>query len=71
MMTKRMTKRSSQAGSGQGRRGPVRGGYKVLAPLLKPGSLWTCGPSPSPTATPGVSNWPHILALIFKPTSKM
>ena len=31
-----MTKRSSPAGSGQGRRGPVREGYKVVALLLKP-----------------------------------
>ena len=33
--SRRMTKRSSPAGSGRGRRGPVREGYKVLAPLLK------------------------------------
>ena len=32
----RMTKRSSPAGSGRGRRGPVREGYKVVALLLKP-----------------------------------
>ena len=31
-----MTKRSSLAGSGHGRRGPVREGYKVVAFLLKP-----------------------------------
>ena len=31
-----MTKRSSPAGSGQGRRGAVREGYKVVALLLKP-----------------------------------
>ena len=31
-----MTKRSSPAGSGQGRRGPVREGYKIVALLLKP-----------------------------------
>ena len=31
-----MTKRSSPAGSGQGRRGPVKEGYKVVALLLKP-----------------------------------
>ena len=30
-----MTKRSSLAGSGRGRRGPVREGYKVVALLLK------------------------------------
>ena len=32
----RMTKWSSPAGSGRGRRGPVREGYKVVALLLKP-----------------------------------
>ena len=31
-----MTKRSSPAVSGRGRRGPVREGYKVVALLLKP-----------------------------------
>ena len=31
-----MTKRSSPAGSGRGRRGPVREGYKVVVILLKP-----------------------------------
>ena len=31
-----MTNRSSPAGSGRGRRGPVREGYKVIAFLLKP-----------------------------------
>ena len=31
-----MTKRSSPAGSGRGRRGPLREGYKVVALLLKP-----------------------------------
>ena len=31
-----MTKRNSPAGSGRGRRGPVREGYKVVAILLKP-----------------------------------
>ena len=34
--SRRMTKRRSPAGSGQGRRGPVREGYKVKALLLKP-----------------------------------
>ena len=34
--TRHMTKRSSPAGSGQGRRGPVRESYKVVALLLKP-----------------------------------
>ena len=34
--SRRMTKRSNPAGSGRGRRGPVREGYKVVALLLKP-----------------------------------
>ena len=34
--SRRMTKRSSPTGSGRGRRGPVREGYKVVALLLKP-----------------------------------
>ena len=34
--SRRMTKRSSPAGSGRGRRGPVREGYKVVALLLMP-----------------------------------
>ena len=34
--SRRMTKQSSSAGSGRGRRGPVREGYKVVALLLKP-----------------------------------
>ena len=34
--SRRMTKRSSPAGSSRGRRGPVREGYKVVALLLKP-----------------------------------
>ena len=34
--SRRMTKRSSPAGSGRGRRVPVREGYKVVALLLKP-----------------------------------
>ena len=34
--SRRMTKRSSPAGSGGGRRGPVREHYKVVALLLKP-----------------------------------
>ena len=49
-----MTKRSSPAGSGQGRRGPVREGYKVIALLLKPslglfglvGRCWVLLPHP-------------------------
>ena len=34
--SRRMTKQGSLAGSGRGRRGPVREGYKVVALLLKP-----------------------------------
>ena len=34
--SRRMTKRSSPAGSGRGKRGTVGGGYKVVALLLKP-----------------------------------
>ena len=34
--SRRMTKGSSPVGSGRGRRGPVREGYKVIALLLKP-----------------------------------
>ena len=34
--SRRMTKRSSPVGSGRGRRGAVREGYKVVALLLKP-----------------------------------
>ena len=34
--SQRMTKRSSPVGSGRGRRGPVREGYKVVVLLLKP-----------------------------------
>ena len=34
--SRRMTKRRGPAGSGRGRRGPVREGYKVVALILKP-----------------------------------
>ena len=51
-----MTKRSSPAGSGQGRRGGSerRVQSRSTPSEAKPGSLWTCGPSPSPAATPRV-----------------
>ena len=41
----RMTKQSSPAGSGRGRRGAMREGYKVVALLLKPslGLFWLVG----------------------------
>ena len=55
-----MTKRSSPAGSGRGRRGgSERRVQSLCTPSeAKPGFLWTCGPAPSPAATPRVSNRP-------------
>ena len=48
-----MTKRSSPAGSGRGRRGGSE--RRVLSHSTpseaKPGSLWTCGPAPTPATT--------------------
>ena len=56
----RMTKRSSPAGSGRGRRGAserrVQG--RSTPSEAKPGSLWTCGPAPSPAAIPRVCHRP-------------
>ena len=52
--SRRMTIQCSPAGSG----GAVREGYKIVALLLKPGSLWTCGPAPSPATTPRVCHRP-------------
>ena len=51
-----MTKRSSPAGSGRGRRGASerRVQSRSTPSEAKPGSLWTCGPAPSPAATPRV-----------------
>ena len=55
-----MTKRSSPAGSGRGRRGisERRVQSRSTPSEAKPGSLWTCGPAPSPTATPRVCHQP-------------
>ena len=56
-----MTKRSSPAGSGRGRR--RRGGSerrvqsRSTSSEAKPGSLWTCGPAPSPGSATG-----HLIA---------
>ena len=51
-----MTKRSSPAGSGRGMRGGSERRLQSRSTLseAKPGSLWTCGPAPSPAATPRV-----------------
>ena len=56
----RMTKRSNPAGSGQGRReASERRIQSCSTPSeAKPGSLWTCGPVPSPGATPRVCQQP-------------
>ena len=53
--SRRMTKRSSPAGSGWGRRVQSRN----TPSEAKPGSLWTCGQAPSPAATPRVCH--HVL----------
>ena len=49
-----MTKRSSPAGSGRGRRGASerRVQSRSTPSEAKPGSLWTCELAPNPTATP-------------------
>ena len=43
-----MTKRSSPAGSGRGKRGASERRVQSRSTLseTKPGSLWTCGPAP-------------------------
>ena len=58
--SRRMTKRSSPAGSGRGRRGVSerRVQSRITPSEAKPGSLWTCGPAPSPAATPRVCHRP-------------
>ena len=54
-----MTKRSSPAVSGRGRRGPVRRVQNRSTPSeAKPGFLWTWGPAPGPAATPRVCHRP-------------
>ena len=55
-----MTKRSSPAGSGQGEGASERRVQSRSTPSeAKPGSLLTCGPAPSPAATPRVC---HLIA---------
>ena len=56
----RMTKWSSPAGSGWGKRGASerRVQSRSTPSEAKPGSLWTCGLAPSPAATPRVCHWP-------------
>ena len=68
-----MTKRSSPAGSVRGRRGASerRVQSRSTPSEAKPGSLWTCGPAPSPVATTLFSTSWYTLVLTFKPTSKM
>ena len=55
-----MTKRSSPVGSVRGRReaSERRVQSRSTPSEAKPGSVWTCGPTPSPAATPRVSHWP-------------
>ena len=58
--SQRMTKQSSPAGSDRGRRGANerRVQSRSTPSEAKPGSLWTCGPVPSPAATPRVYHQP-------------
>ena len=76
-----MTKQSSPAGSSRGWRGASERRVRnhSTPSEAKPGSLWTCGPAPSPAATPRVfhqgitklfSTSRYTLVLTFKPTSK-
>ena len=52
--------KSSLRGSGRRRRGTGerRVQSRSTPSEAKPGSLWTCGPAPSPTAAPRVYHWP-------------
>ena len=61
--SRRMTKRSSPAGSGWGTRGPVREGYKVVALLLKPilGLFGLVGRNRVLLSYPGSANG-HLIA---------
>ena len=83
--SRRMTKRSSPADSGRGRRGAIREGYKVVALLLKPslGPFGLVGRHrvllPYPGSATGrlhqgittlFSTSRYTLMLTFKPTSK-
>ena len=70
---RRMTKRSSPAGSGRRRMG---GQWEKGTPSeAKPGSLWTCGLVPITWLHQGIttlfSTSRYTLVLTFKPTSKM
>ena len=58
--SRRMTKRSSPAGSGRRWRAVSerRVQSRSTPSEAKPGSLWTCGPAPSPAATPTVCHRP-------------
>ena len=58
--SRRMTKRSSPAGSGRRRRGVSerRVQSRSSPSEAKPRSLWTCGPAPSPAGTPRVCHRP-------------
>ena len=58
--SQRMTKRSNPAGSGRGRRGASerRVQSRSTPSEAKPGSLWTCGPAPSPAVIPRVCHRP-------------
>ena len=58
--SRRMTKRSSPAGSGRVRRGASESRVQSHSTPseAKPGSLWTCGPAPSLAASPRVCHRP-------------
>ena len=62
-----MTKRSCQAGSGRGRSGASERRIQSRSTPFeaKPGSLWTCGPAPSPAATPRVCHRPPDGTTLF------
>ena len=63
LCSRRMTKRSSPASSGWGRRGASerRVQSRSTPSEANPGSLWTCGPAPSPAVTP-TSATGHLIA---------
>ena len=56
-----MTKRSSPAGSSRGRKVASERRVQSHSTLseVNNGSLWTCGPAPSPAATPRDCHRPH------------
>ena len=60
--SRRMTKRSSPVCSGRGRReaSERRVQSRSTPSEAKPGSLWTCGPAPSPAARLRVSHRPLV-----------